>query len=88
MKSIQLIYPTLSTIIDDLKYVQIGIERPHNIHIKEDFEWSAVVNINNIEYIITDRDILEFSDIGTLQLSVIDNSNPYLIIDLVYETAG
>ena len=88
MKSIQLIYPNLTASLDNLKYVQIGIERPHNVHIEEDFELSAAVRINNITYIITDKDILEFGDIESLQLSIIDSSNPYLIVDLAYETAG
>ena len=47
--------------------------------------------INGKRYSITDRDILEFSNFelskSQLDLRILDINNPYLIIDLAYETA-
>jgi len=88
MRVKQLIYPFLETIVS-AKYLQIGIERPHNIPIELPYEpYQIAIRINSNTYSITDKEILEFSDIsGTSTVQVLDTNNPYLIIDLAYETA-
>ena len=89
MKTIQLKYP-FPLISLNAKYIQIGIERPHNIPVVlPDEPFSIPVKINDITYAITDKEILEFGDIyGTSTIEVLEKNNPYLIIDLAYETAG
>lgn len=89
MKTIQLRYP-FQPIILNAKYIQIGIERPHNIPILLPNEpFSIPIKINNITYAITDKEILEFGNIyGTSTIEILEKNNPYLIIDLAYEIAG
>jgi len=88
MKTIQLKYP-FQPISLNAKYIQIGIERPHNIPISLLNEpFSIPIRINNVTYAITDKEILEFGNIyGTSTVEVLEKNNPYLIIDLAYETA-
>ena len=92
MKSLQIMYPNTSNVIlDNVLYVQIGIERPHSIPLSELIDFAAIVMINGKRYSITDRDILEFGNFeltkSKLDLRILDINNPYLIIDLAYETA-
>ena len=89
MKTIQLKYPFPLTSLN-AKYIQIGIERPHNIPVVlSDEPFSIPIKINDTTYAITDKEILEFGDIyGTSTIEVLERNNPYLIIDLAYETAG
>ena len=92
MKSLQIMYPNISNVIlDNVLYVQIGIERPHSIPLSELIDFAAIVMINGKRYSITDRDILEFGNFeltkSKLDLRILDINNPYLIIDLAYETA-
>ena len=88
MKTIQLKYPFPPMFLN-AKYIQIGIERPHNIPVVlPDEPFSIPVKINNIIYAITDKEILEFGDIyETSTIEVLEKNNPYLIVDLAYETA-
>ena len=88
MKTIQLKYP-FPLISLNAKYIQIGIERPHNIPISLPYEpFSTPIRINNRRYAITDKEILEFGNIyGTFTIEVLEKNNPYLIIDLAYEIA-
>lgn len=93
MKSLQLIYPSNNTLLSNVTYLQIGIHRPHNIPVTEIPEYTnfkSIVKINDNIYTITDRDILEFGDIyfTSLLIEILDVNNPFLIIDLAYETAG
>lgn len=92
MKSLQLIYPSNNMILSNVTYLQIGIHRPYNIPIAEISEYTdfkSIVKINNNIYTITDKDILEFGDIyfTSLSIEILDVNNPFLIIDLAYETA-
>ena len=93
MKSLQLTYPFLNCQLpDNVTYLQIGIQNPYNIPITELLENNSMyipVKIKNKEYTITDKDILEFSDIhfrGTNLISL-NSNNKYIIADIVYETA-
>ena len=102
MKTVQLIYPSNTMVnLSHVAYVQIGIQRPHNIPITEIIEWgkaqvpevykeiSTCIRINGELYTITDRDILEFGDVyfRTLNVELLE-TNPYLIVDLAYETTA
>ena len=95
MKSLQLMYPSSNTILSNVTYLQIGIHKPHNIpitEIPEHTNFKSIVRINDTIYTLTDRDILEFGDTyftsSSLSIEVLDVNNPFLIIDLAYETAG
>lgn len=92
MKSLQLMYPSNNTVLSNVIYLQIGIHRPHNIPITEIPEYTnfkSIVKINDTIYTLTDRDILEFGDVyfTSLAIEILDINNPFLIIDLAYETA-
>lgn len=93
MKVLQIIYPNdTSIVLNNVAYLQIGIERPHSIPISEFpsyTDFNVILRIQGKEYIVTDRDVLEFGDIyfPTLNIEIVDANNPYLIIDLAYETA-
>ena len=45
--------------LSGVTYVQIGIEHPHSIPISE-FTPTVILSINNTNYCITEKDILEF----------------------------
>jgi len=101
MKTKQFIYPIPGNkiVLQNINCVQIGIEAPHSFPITElntstqDLE--VVLRIQDsetgrgIDYIVTDKDILEFSYIYYIDLSItiIKTNNPYLIIDIGYTTA-
>ena len=107
MKSLQIIYPkTDSIILNNVTYLQIGIERPHSAPISETIkedngQWVEQYSFNSVigistdggitykSYTITDKDILEFGDIyiTNLRVRIDEPNNPYLIVDLAYETA-
>lgn len=101
MKTQQIIYPKdTSIILNDVAYLQIGVERPYSIPISETiikqngqwseiYEFNLVLSINGKDYSVSDRDILEFGDVyfNPLRISIKETNDPYLIIDLAYETA-
>ena len=93
MKSLQIMYPTTtSVLLDNVTYVQIGVERPHSNPLSEMIDFAAIISINGKRYSVTDRDILEFGQIDMskfqLDLKILDVNNPYLIVDLAYEVAN
>lgn len=71
--------------IGSTKIVQIGIERPE-VFPSVDYQWT-ILSIDDIEYSVGETDILEFGnlDLSISEISIIDISNPYLIIDIAYE---
>ena len=72
--------------LSGVTYVQIGIEHPHSIPISESAP-TVILSINNTNYCITEKDILEFEqlDLDQLSITVQEANNPYFIIDIVYE---
>lgn len=91
MKTRQFIGPfsigqSLELDLSDVTYVQIGIEHPHSIPISEESP-VTILSINNIDYSITEKDILEFENLNLSQLSIIieEADNPYFIIDIAYK---
>ena len=97
MKSLQLVYPSKKTLLNGVAYLQIGVQRPHNIPITEISAYSSfktIIRINNETYTITDKEILEFGDVyfrksssENFEIEILDVNNPYLIVDLIYEIA-
>jgi len=76
-----------------LNYLQIGIEHPQTIPISEFEEdsYPFIFSINNGErYLITERDVLEFSDLSlsTFTIVFLKPENPYLIVNVAYEEAN
>ena len=72
--------------LSGVTYVQIGIEHPHSIPISESAP-TVIISINNTNYCITEKDILEFEqlDLDQLSITVQEANNPYFIIDIAYE---
>lgn len=72
--------------LSGVTYVQIGIEHPHSIPISESAP-TVILSINNTNYCITEKDILEFEqlDLDQLSITVQEANNPYFIIDIAYE---
>jgi hypothetical protein len=102
MKMKQIIYPNFNSVITltNVTYVQIGIEYPYAFPILENKEeelykgLDPVLEINDIEYTISENSILEFSDIAFNNLVIKPKFNnipeeklKYLIIDLAYQFA-
>lgn len=97
MKTIQLSYPWQNNIeLENVSFLQIGIECPHIFPLEHLVEhnknFEAIVYIkeggsNYKSYTISDREILEFSEMyfSSLNISVEKVSNPYIIIDIAYE---
>lgn len=69
------------------KIVQIGIERPHSIPISEDGTQKIILQINEQSFAIGESDILEFENLysSDISITVLDTTNPYLILDIAYE---
>lgn len=91
MKSKQFIGPfsinqSLDLGLSNVTYIQIGIEHPHSIPISEKSP-TVILSINNIDYAITEKDILEFENLNLSNLSIVvkEANNPYFIIDIAYE---
>lgn len=72
--------------LSGVRYVQIGIEHPHSIPISE-ITPITILSINNVDYCITEKDILEFEQLNLDELSIViqEANNPYFIIDIAYE---
>lgn len=72
--------------LSGVTYVQIGIEYPYSIPISESVP-TIILSINNTNYCITEKDILEFEqlDLDQLSITVQEANNPYFIIDIAYE---
>ena len=72
--------------LSGVTYVQIGIEHPHSIPISESAP-TVILSINNTNYCITEKDILEFEqlDLDQLSITVQEANNTYFIIDIAYE---
>ena len=95
MKSLQWTYPFFQILLENVTYLQIGIQRPYSIPITEISEEESEkipIRVNGQNFTITDMDILEFSDIHFRNLNIqIDRNDrclKYIIVDLAYETAG
>jgi hypothetical protein len=75
-----------------LTYLQIGIESPHSIPISEfeDNDFSFTCSINGKNYLVTERDVLEFSNLSleTISVTFVKPNNPYLIVNVAYEEAN
>lgn len=76
---------------NNLKFMQIGIEKKWSPALFQN-NLNYNVKINNVEYCITDKEILEFNcwedttlENKTLTISLQEIDNPYLIINLTYE---
>lgn len=108
MKTVQLYYPfdfsKLNNLnISNVTYIQIGIEQPQsfpyfsfiegnrNLVDQRNVSISSLPSVN-VPYLITDKDILEWSELSTnfLNTNMIlqnlsDEDKKYLIIDIGYE---
>ena len=69
-------------------FIQIGIEHPKTPPYHEIYEkgYDVILNINGMDYVVTDRDILEFNNLNTTNMVIIikDINNPYLLINIGY----
>lgn len=88
---------------NNVTYLQIGVERPHSAPISELLEennkvqWPIVIGINRNskehdftekDYVIFNNDILEFElNHETVDVTIYENNNPYLIINVAYQDA-
>lgn len=91
MKSRQFIGPfsneqLLDLGLSNIKYMQIGAEFPYSVPITEKNP-TVVLSINDKDYAITEKDILEFENMNLSQLPIIIKkaNDPYIIIDISYE---
>lgn len=73
-------------------FVQIGIEHPRTPPYSEidknvEYPYPVILNINSVDYVITERDVLEFSNLSARNMNIIikDIKNPYLLINVGYE---
>lgn len=73
-------------------FIQIGVEHPKTppyevIRLKG---YDIILRINNIDYVITERDILEFNNLKTanMVIDIIDINDPYLLINIGYDYNG
>lgn len=94
MKTIQYKYPFLQeriNVLTNKNYIalQIGIHKPWITPLSEQNNFTIPVIINRHEYSLTDKNILEFSNLYLRQLEIIiqNKNDPYLIIDIAYKTA-
>lgn len=86
----------------NITYLQLGIEHPHSIPLSElenvddseviigVYQTDDISNITQQDFIMFDKDILEFKLNGWQKINVIirkENNNPYLIINAAYEDA-
>lgn len=75
---------------ENVTYIKIGIEHNFSIPISEidDENWPIVININSQDFVITTHDILELNlNYETINITINENLNPYLIINIAYENA-
>lgn len=76
---------------ENVTYLQIGVEHPYSIPILEldDNNWPIIVSINSQDFVITDKDILELKlDHESITITIYENLNPYVIINIAYENAN
>ena len=71
-------------------FIQIGVEHPRTppySEIDKTQGYPIILNINGVDYAITERDILEFSNLSTRNMVIIVKSvtDPYLLINIGYE---
>ena len=71
-------------------FVQIGIEHPRTppySEIDKSVGYPVILNINSVDYVVTERDVLEFSNLSTrnMVITVKDTKDPYLLINIGYE---
>lgn len=88
MKAIQYKYPFPKNILlTNVISLQIGVQyyNINPLYTKDNF--TIPLLINNHNYSITDRDILEFNNIyeREVSISILEKNNPYLIIDIAYD---
>lgn len=104
MKIDQFVGPFTSNLVlnrRNVTYLQIGIEHPHSIpltEIEEDdghIQWPLVVGINKgqdqpqHDFVITEEDTLELELKHELvTVTIYENKNPYLIVNVAYEDAN
>lgn len=108
MKTVQLYYPFDFSKLNSLNasnvtYIQVGVERPQStpyyffVEKNKDLTDDQIVSIDSslqiiTPYLVTDKDILEWSNLATqfLDLNILlkklsDDDKKYLIIDIGYE---
>lgn len=104
MKIDQYIGPFTSNLVfnrRNVTYLQIGIEHPHSIPLTEIEEinnviqWPLIVGINRSQeqtqhdFIITEEDSLELElKHEVVTVTIYENNNPYLIVNVAYEDAN
>lgn len=93
MKAKQFIGPFNNTAINldlsGVSIIQIGIECPRGLPWAFDGSIpmpAATIIINGEEYILTEKEILEWENLSLLNPTiVIKNTSPYVILDISYE---
>lgn len=97
MKFFQYIGPFISNqtiTIQDATFLQIGVEKPQSAPISEISDWPPSFTIginkgnqqNERDFLITDRDVLEFElNHESVNLIIYEYQDPYLIINVAYE---
>ena len=89
MKAIQYRYPFPPTIsLSNVISLQIGVQYYNINPLYSKKSFTIPLLINNHSYSITDRDILEFDNIyeREVNITILERNNPYLIIDIAYDT--
>lgn len=84
-------FESLSSKGIQLNYLQIGVENPESAPFSKNEEVLISFTLNNISYTLSEQqDILEFSDLNLneLNLTLMDYTNPYLIVNVAYEEAA
>ena len=77
--------------LGDAHVVQVGVEFPRKqpwAFFEDDYLYTPTIDleINGEEYIITEREILEWQDLDFADFSIkINQSSPYMIITVAYE---
>lgn len=82
----------VSNLLGGATFIQIGVEHPKTpsyevIRLKG---YDIILRINNVDYAITERDILEFNNLKTanMVIDIIDINDPYLLINIGYDYNG
>lgn len=79
-----------------LTYLRIGVESPESTPLFEipydesnKLNYPIIFSLNNDNFILTERDVLEFSNLSlnSLRFTFTNPKNPYLIVNVAYEEA-
>ena len=77
---------------NNVKYLKIGVEYSNSIpfleRIKNNY-WEEKLFINDKEFIVSEKDILELQiNHEQIKIRIQNNTNPYVILNISYEIAN